>query len=95
MSLVDQWLRLRASNTRGLGLIPGFPGGTSDKEPTCQCRRCKRHGFDPSVRKISWRRKWHPTLALLPRESHGQRSLEVTVHRVTKSPMQFSTQAES
>ena len=25
----------------------GFPGGTSDKEPACQCRRCKRHGFDP------------------------------------------------
>ena len=25
----------------------GFPGGTSDKEPACQCKRCKRHGFDP------------------------------------------------
>ena len=24
-----------------------FPGGTSGKEPACQCRRCKRHGFDP------------------------------------------------
>ena len=23
---------------------PRFPGGTSGKEPTCQCRR---HGFDP------------------------------------------------
>ena len=28
----------------------GFPGGTSGKEPTCQCRRCKRHGFDPGLR---------------------------------------------
>ena len=35
----------------------GFPGGASCKEPTCQCRRCKRHGFDPWVRKIPWRRK--------------------------------------
>ena len=27
-------------------------GGTSGKEPTCQCRRRKRHGFDPWVGKI-------------------------------------------
>ena len=27
------------------------------------------------VRKISWRRKWQPTLVLLPGEFHGQRSL--------------------
>ena len=26
-----------------------FPGGTSGKEPTCQCRRLKRHRFDPWV----------------------------------------------
>ena len=25
----------------------GFPGGTSGKEPACQCRRCKKHGFHP------------------------------------------------
>ena len=25
----------------------GFPGGTSGKVPTCQCRRCKKCGFDP------------------------------------------------
>ena len=30
----------------------GFPGGTSGKEPVCHCRRCKRHEFDPWVRKI-------------------------------------------
>ena len=52
-----------------------LPGGASGKEPTCQCRRCKRCGFDPWVRKIPWRRKWQPTLLFLPRESHGQRSL--------------------
>ena len=28
----------------------GFPGGTSGEEATCQCRRCKRHMFDPWVR---------------------------------------------
>ena len=28
------------------------PSGASGKEPTCQCRRHKRHGFDPWVVKI-------------------------------------------
>ena len=55
--------------------ILGFLGGASDKELACQCRRCKRRGFDPWVRKIPWRRKQQPTLVFLPRESHGQRSL--------------------
>jgi len=35
----------------------------------------KRDGFNPSVGKISWRRKWHPTLVFLLGESHGQSSL--------------------
>ena len=25
----------------------GFLGDSSGKEPPCQCRRYKRHGFDP------------------------------------------------
>ena len=53
----------------------GFPGGTSSKEPPCQCRKQKRPGFDPWVGKTPWRRKWQPTPAFLPGESHGQRSL--------------------
>ena len=43
-----------------------FPGDASGKEPTCQCRRCKRHRFYPWVRKISRRGKQQPTLVLLP-----------------------------
>ena len=35
-----------------------FPGGTSGKEPACQCRKPKRCAFDPWVREISWRRVW-------------------------------------
>ena len=31
----------------------GFPSGTSGKKPACQCRRCKRQGFNPWVRKVS------------------------------------------
>ena len=30
----------------------GFPGGAGGKEPACQCRRCKKWGFDPWVGKI-------------------------------------------
>ena len=53
----------------------GFLGSTSGKEPICQCRRCKKHGFNPWVGKIPWRRIWKPISAFLPGESHGQRSL--------------------
>ena len=49
--------------------------GASDKELACQCRRCKRCGFDPWVRKIPWTRKRQPTPVFLPGKSHGQRSL--------------------
>ena len=42
-----------------------FPGGASGKEPTCQYRRTKVCRFDPWVRKIPWRRAWHPTPVFL------------------------------
>ena len=51
------------------------PGGASDKESTCQCRRHKRWGFDPGAGKIPWRRGWQLTPVFLPGELHGQRSL--------------------
>ena len=53
----------------------GFPGSTSVQELTCQCRRCKRLGFDPWIRKIPWRMKWQPTSVFLPGKLHGQKSL--------------------
>ena len=39
------------------------------------CLQCRRHGFDPWVRKIPWRRTWLPTPVFLSGESHGQRIL--------------------
>ena len=42
--------------------------------PAIQSHR--RHGFNPWVRKIPWRRKWQPTPVFLPGKSHRQRSLE-------------------
>ena len=53
-----------------------FPSGTSGKESACQCRRCKRHQFDPWVWMIPWRKARQPAPVFLPRESHGQMSLQ-------------------
>ena len=39
------------------------------------CLQCRRHGFDPWVGKIPWRREGLPTPVFLPGEFHGQRSL--------------------
>ena len=53
----------------------GLPGGAGGKEPACQCQTRKIPEFDPWIMEIPCRRAWQPTAALLPRESHGQRSL--------------------
>ena len=55
--------------------VLGLPIWLSDKESTCQCRRCRRCVFNPGVRKIPWSRKWQPTTLFLPGKVHGQRSL--------------------
>ena len=49
-----------------------LPRWFSGKESVCQCRR---HRFDPQVRKIPWRRKWQPTPVFLPGAFQGQRNL--------------------
>ena len=56
-------------------LLSLVPGGDSGKEPTCQCRKCKRYGFDPWVRKIPWRRAWQPSPVFFPGKSYGKKSL--------------------
>jgi len=56
-------------------VLRGFPGGASGKEPTCQCKRHKRCGFDTWVGKIPWRKAWQLTPVFLCGASHGHRSL--------------------
>ena len=63
------------------------PRWCRDKEPTCQCRRCR---FDPWVGKIPWRRKWQPSPVLAWRipwteepgglQSTGSQGLDMTDH---------------
>jgi len=44
--------------------VLGFLVGATGKEPACQCGRCKRHRFNPWVRKMPQRRAsgthWNP-----------------------------------
>ena len=51
-----------------------FPADNSVKASICQCRRCKRLGFNLWVGMIPWR-KQQPTPVFLPRKFHGQGSL--------------------
>ena len=67
----NSWMYSWVKSTKGYQ-IKDFPGGPSDKELPCQCRRCS---FDPWVRNIPWRREWQPTPVSLPGESHGEWSL--------------------
>ena len=60
------------------GFNMGFPGGTSAKQPTFQCRRHKKCRFSPWVGKIPWRRAWQPTPVFLPGESYGQSRLAIS-----------------
>ena len=83
--LHDETLYLAVWNITLHGYRSGFPAGTSGKGPTCKCRRCKRCRFDPWVGKIPWNRAWKSTPVFLTGESHDQRGLGATVHRVAQS----------
>ena len=55
-----------------------LPRWLSGERIYLQCRRRRRHRrpeLDAWIRKIPWRRKWHPTPVFLPGKPHGQRSL--------------------
>jgi len=53
-----------------------FPNGSVERFHL-QCRRLRRHRFNPWVGKIPWRKKWQSTPVFLPGKSHGQWSLTV------------------
>ena len=52
-----------------------LPRWLSGKESACQCRRCRRCGFDPPARKIPCSRKWQPAPVFLLGKFDGQRNL--------------------
>ena len=69
--------RLKQHSSSSSSNVMGFPGGASRKEHDCQCRRCKRCGFDPWVWKIPWRKAWQATPVFLgfPYGSVGKESV--------------------
>ena len=75
----------------------GFSGDTSGKELSWQCRKCKRYGLDPWVRKIPWRRKWYPLQNSCPEKPMNKRDWCATLNRVAKiwkQLKQLSTHAQ-
>ena len=56
--------------------VYGLPGDSVTKNPAA-VQESRRHGFDPWVRKIPWRRAWQPTPVFLSAESREQRRLKV------------------
>ena len=63
----------------------GFPGSASGKESTCQCRRCKRQGFDPWVGKIPWIGNGNPLQYSCLGNSVDRGAWWATVHGVAKN----------
>ena len=63
------------------------------KESASQCRKCKRHRFDPWVRKIPWSRKWQAVPVFLPGKFHWQEEPGGSwqFHGIKKSPAWLST----
>ena len=58
--------------------MKGSPDGSVSKESAGNAAdhlQCKRHRFNPWVRKFPWRRKWQLIPIFLPGKSHGRRSL--------------------
>ena len=68
-----------------------LPRWLSSKESACQCRRGRRCGFDPRVRKIPWRREWQPTPDSCQENPMDRGAWRAIVQGVTKSWIQLST----
>ena len=74
--------------SKQLNKLMGFPGGSTGKEPTCQCRRWKRRRFDPWAGRIpaggrgkplsvpAWRIPW--TGSMVGYSPYGHKESEMT-----------------
>ena len=52
--------------------------GVGGTHPACQCRRCKRLGFNPWVGMIPWRRQWQPTPVFFAELDCSTQALSIT-----------------
>ena len=72
-------------------MLWGFLGGATGKEPTGQCRRHKRHRFDPWVGKISAGGHGNTLQYSCLENPVDRRAWRATVHRVAESDMTEAT----
>ena len=64
--------------------MSGFPDSSVGKESAYQCRRCRRCGFDPWIRKIPWRWAWQPTPAFCLENPTDREAWQAIVHGVQR-----------
>ena len=73
LGLTSSHVRAVNAGSQGRTWFKGIPRGSVVKNLPANAGH-KRHGFDPWVRKIPWRRAWQPTV-FLSGKFYGQRSL--------------------
>ena len=61
-----------------------LPRWLRGKESARQCRRHRRHGFDPWVGKTPWSRKWNPVWYSCLGIAMNRAAWRATVHGVAK-----------
>ena len=68
----------------------GFPGGTSGKESSCQCRRHKRHRFDPESGRSPGEGHGNPLQYSCLENCMDRGAWHATVYEVTKGRTRLS-----
>ena len=63
----------------------GFPGGSSGKEPACQCRRHKRSGLDPWIGRSPGGGNGNPLQYSCLENPMDRGAWWAIVHRISKS----------
>ena len=82
------WKEQDRQDRRVMRVHVALPGGSDGKASDCDVGDL---GLIPGSGRIPWGRKWQPAPVLLPRKSHGRRSLvQATVHGVAKSRTRLS-----
>ena len=66
-------------------ILVGLPGGTSGKEPACQCRRCKRRRSDPGLGRYPGGGHGNPFQYFCLENPIDRGAWQAIVRRVTKS----------
>jgi len=79
------------SNLNSFTVVKGFPGGANGKEPACQCRRLKRHGFDPCLRRCPGVGNGNPLQYSCLENSMDRGAWWATVHGVAEGQTRLST----